>query len=173
MAEFADNDEVSSFIEVISFYVNKEFHSRISFSKDFTTYAITRKRLDAVKIENIADNMQKILKYIRDNINRAQRVMIAQVNQHRLNVKFKKEDLIFLNSKNIISTRPFKKLNNKKYDSFKIKVLIGSSYRLELLKIIRIHDVFSPKLLSLAVTDPLSDQKNSPSKPIIINDLKE
>ena len=57
MTEFADNDEVSSFIEVISFYVNKEFHSRMSFSKNFTIYAITRKRLDVVKVEDITDNM--------------------------------------------------------------------------------------------------------------------
>ena len=117
--------------------------------------------------------MQKVLKYIRDNINRAQKAMIAQVNQYRLNVKFKKEDLIFLNSKNIISTRPFKKLDNKKYDSFKIKALIGSSYRLELLKTMRIYDVFSLKLLSLVATDPLSGQKNSLSESTMINDLKE
>ena len=77
MTEFADNDGVSSFIEVISFYINKGFHSRMSFSKDFTIYAITRKRLDVAKVENIVDNMQKILKYIRDNMDRAQRVMIA------------------------------------------------------------------------------------------------
>ena len=173
MAKFADNDGVSSFTEVTSFYVNKRFHSRISFSKDFTTYAITRKRLDAVKVEDIADNMQKVLKYIWDNMNRAQKVMIAQVNQHRLNVKFKKEDLIFLNSKNIISTRPFKKLDNKKYDLFKIKALIDSSYRLKLLKIMRIHNVFSPKLLSLAVTDPLPSQKNPLPKSTMIDDLKE
>ena len=57
MTEFADNDEVSSFIEVISFYVNKEFYSRISFSKDFTIYAITRKYLDVVKVEDIANNI--------------------------------------------------------------------------------------------------------------------
>ena len=173
MAEFADNDGVSSFIEVISFYVNKEFHPRMSFSKNFTIYAITRKRLDVAKVENIADNMQKILKYIRDNMNRVQKAMIAQVNQHRLNVKFKEGDLVFLNSKNIISTRPFKKLDDKKYGSFKIKALIGSSYRLELLKTMRIHDVFSPKLLSLAVTDFLPDQKNSLSKSTMIDDLKE
>ena len=173
ITKFADNDEVSSFTEVTSFYVNKGFHSRMSFSKDFTTYAITRKRLDVVKVENIADNMQKVLKYIRDNMNRAQKVMIAQINQHRLNVKFKKEDLIFLNSKNIISTRPFKKLDDKKYDSFKIKALIGSSYRLELLKTIRIHDVFSLKLLSLVVTDLLSSQKNSLSKLTMVDGLKE
>ena len=57
MTKFADNDEVSSFIEVISFYINKGFYSRMSFSKDFTTYAITRKRLDIVKVEDIANNM--------------------------------------------------------------------------------------------------------------------
>ena len=90
-------------------------------------------------------------------MNRAQRVMIAQINQHRLDVKFKKENLIFLNNKNIINIRSFKKLDDKKYDSFKIKVLVDSSYRLELLKIIRIYDVFSLKLLSLVAIDSLPD----------------
>ena len=49
----------------------------MSFSKDFTAYAITRKRLDVAKVENIADNMQKVLKYIRDNMDRAQKAMIV------------------------------------------------------------------------------------------------
>ena len=37
----------------------------------------------------------------------------------------------------------------------------------------RIYDVFSLKLLSLVVTDPLSGQKNSLSKSTMIDDLEE
>ena len=171
--EFADNDGVSTFTGVTPFYANKGFHPRMSFSKDLTIYDSTRKRLDATKVENIANNMQKVLEYIRSNIKRAQNAIIAQTNQYRLDVKFKEGDLVFLSSKNIISTRPSKKLNDKRYSPFKIKALIGLLYRLELPKTIRIHNVFHTKLLTLAVTNPLLGQKNPPPKPTMVNDIEE
>ena len=49
-----------------------------------------------------------------------------------------------------------KKLNNKRFDIFKIKKLIDTSYRLALLDIIRIHNVFYSKLLILVAQNPLS-----------------
>ena len=57
MAEFADNDGVSSSIGLTPFYINKGFHLRISFSRDLISYESTRKRLNAAKVESIADNM--------------------------------------------------------------------------------------------------------------------
>ncbi len=57
MAEFADNDVVSSSTGVTPFYANKEFHLRMRFSSDSKSYESTRKRLDAAKAENIAGNM--------------------------------------------------------------------------------------------------------------------
>ena len=81
--------------------------------------------------------------------------------------------MVFLSSKNIISTRPSKKLNDKRYSPFKIKALIDLLYRLELPKTIRIYNVFYTKLLTLIVIDPLLGQKNPLSKPTIINDIEE
>ncbi len=161
-AEFADNDGVSSSTGVTLFYATKGFLPCTSFSNDSTSYENTRKRVDAARAENIAGNMQKVLEYIRGNMDRSQRAMVAQKNQQRLDVKFKEGDWVFLSSKNFTSTHPCKKLDDKKHGPFKIKALVGSSYRLDLPKAMRIHDVLHAKLLSLATTDPLLGQKNSP-----------
>ena len=62
---------------------------------------------------------------------------------------------MFLSSKNIKTKRLYKKLDDKKYSLFKIKNLIEFLYRLKLLSIIRIYDVFHLKLLSSTITNPL------------------
>ena len=65
MTEFADNDGTSAFTDVTLFYANKGFHPRISFSRDITNYDTTRKRLDAVKADDITERIQDILGFIR------------------------------------------------------------------------------------------------------------
>ena len=81
--------------------------------------------------------------------------------------------MVFLNSKNIVSTRPYKKLDDKKYDLFKVKTLIGSLYRLDLFKTMRIYNVFYANLLTLMITNPLLGQKNLPLESTIVNDIEE
>ena len=73
---------------------------------------------------------------------------------------FKKNDLVFLNNKNIIIDKLYKKLNNKMFDSFLIKIVINSFYKLKLFKIIRIYNVFHFKLLNLVIINSLFNQKN-------------
>ena len=68
---------------------------------------------------------------------------------------FKKSDLVFLNNKNIIIKRSCKKLNNKIFDLFKIKTFINSFYKLKLLKIINIYNVFHFKFLIFAIINSL------------------
>ena len=63
--------------------------------------------------------------------------------------------MVFLNSKNIKTKRPYKKLNNKKFGPFKIIAKVGHFYRLELPLTIRIFNVFYIKLLTLITTNPL------------------
>ena len=86
---------------------------------------------------------------------------------------FKKGDLVFLNTKNIIIDKSFKKLNDKMFDSFKIIFVIDSFYKLKLFEIIKIYNVFHFKLLNLVVINSLSDQKNPFSKIIIIKNKKK
>ena len=58
-------------------------------------------------------------------------------------------------------------------DPFKVISIINSFYKLKLSEIIKIYNVFHPKLLNLIVINSLFDQKNSFSKIIIIKDKKK
>ena len=86
---------------------------------------------------------------------------------------FKKEDLVFFNIKNIIINKLFKKLNGKKFGSFKVIFVIDSFYKLKLSKIMKIYNVFHFKLLSLVVINSLFNQKNLFFKIIIIKNKKK
>ena len=81
---------------------------------------------------------------------------------------FKKDNLVFLNIKNIIIDKLFKKLNDKMFGSFKVIFVIDFFYKLKLSKIIKIYNVFHFKLLIFIVINLLSNQKNSSLKVIIV-----
>ena len=63
--------------------------------------------------------------------------------------------MVFLNSKNITTARPSKKLDDKILGLYKILKKKGYSYRLDLLKSIRIYKEFYLNLLYKAANDPL------------------
>ena len=155
------------------FYTNKEFHSRISFGSDIIDYVITRKRLNAIKTQNIIDRIQDVLCYIREKLNKTQLIIIEQINRYKKDITFKKDDLVFLNIKNIVIDKLYKKLNDKMLDSFKIILIIDSFYKLKLFEIMKIYNVFHFKLLSFVVINLLFNQRNSFSKVIIIKNKKK
>jgi len=68
---------------------------------------------------------------------------------------YKVGDIVFLNSRNITTLRPSKKLDDKILGPFKILAVIGIVYRLELPLIIKILNVFAPDLLRLDPADLL------------------
>ncbi len=57
---------------------------------------------------------------------------------------------------------PFEVIRNK-----------GVSVELQLPQSMKIHNVFYPNLLQKASTDPLTNQVNEPSPPVIINNEEE
>ena len=99
--------------------------------------------------------------------------MIEQINRYKKNITFKKDDFVFLNIKNIIIDKLFKKLNDKMFGLFKIIFVIDFSYKLKLFKIMKIYSVFHFKLLSLAIINSLFNQKNSFFKVIIIKNKEK
>jgi len=99
--------------------------------------------------------------------------MMKQVNKHKKEVDYKIESKMFLNERNIVTVRSFKKLNDKMLNSFINLNLVDSSYKLKLSKFMHVHDVFHSDLLRSVVDDFLSDQKNELSDSIVINNKDE
>ncbi len=173
MIEFVDNNVLFSVIFLIFFFMNKNFHSHMSFYSDIIEYESTRERLQINQVKNISEQMNKTLIFAREALIKTREQMMNQANKHRKEINYKIESRVFLNERNIITARLFKKLNDKMLNSFQIIDLIDSFYKLKLLKTMRIHDVFHSELLRLVVNDSLSDQNNEFSKSIVINDEDE
>jgi len=99
--------------------------------------------------------------------------MMKQANKHRKKINYKIETKMFLNERNIVTARLFKKLDDKMLDSFKITNFIDFFYKLKLSDTMHIHDVFYSELLRSVVNDFLPDQKNESLRSIMINDENE
>ncbi len=173
MTEFADNNALFSAIFSTSFFLNKDFHSRMSFEPDTIEYESSRERLQAAKAENISEHMNKILTFARESLAKTREQMVQQANKHRKEVDYEAGSKVFLNERNIVIARPFKKLDDKMLGFFTNLDLVDSSYKLKLSETMRVHDVFHPGLLRLVVDDPLPGQKNEPLGSIVVNDEDE
>jgi len=173
MIEFVDNNALFSVIFSTSFFLNKDFHSCISFELDVIEYESSRERLQTTKAENISEHINKTLKFARESLVKTQEQMMKQVNKHRKEVDYKIESKMFLNERNIVTARSFKKLDDKMLDSFTNLDFVNSSYKLKLSESMRVYDVFHSNLLRSAVDNFLPDQKNELSGSIVVNDEDE
>ncbi len=98
---------------------------------------------------------------------------MKQVNKHRKEVDYKIKSKMFLNERNIITARSFKKLNDKMLNSFTNLDFIDSSYKLKLSEFMHVHDVFHSDLLHSVIDNLLHGQKNELSGSMMINDENE
>jgi len=145
----------------------------MSFDLDIIEYESIRERLQIAQVEDIFDHMNKTLIFAREALIKTQEQMMNQANKHRKKINYEIESKMFLNERNIVTARFFKKLNDKMLDSFQITDSVDSFYKLKLSETMHIHDVFHSELLHSVVDDSLSDQKNEPSRSIVINDEDE
>ncbi len=173
MIEFVDNNVLSSVIFLTLFFINKNFHSHMSFDPDIIEYESIRERLQIDQVKNISEQMNKTLIFAREALIKTREQMMNQANKHRKKINYKIESKMFLNKRNIVTARSFKKLNDKMLDSFQITESVDSFYKLKLSETMHIHDVFHSELLRSAVDDSLSDQKNESSRSIVVNDEDE
>ncbi len=173
MIKFIDNNALFSAIFSISFFLNKDFHSRMSFELDVIKYESSHERLQTTKVENISEHMNKTLKFAHESLVKTWEQMMKQVNKHRKEVDYEIESKMFLNERNIVTAKSFKKLDDRMLDSFTNLDLVDSSYKLKLSEFMHVHDVFHSDLLRSVVDDLLHDQKNELSDSIVINDEDE
>ncbi len=173
MAEFADNNAISPSIGQSAFFLNKGFHPHMSFDPDPTEYETTRARIEAGKAENISEHMERSLALAKQALARARVTMKEQADKHRKEMVYKVGDMVFLNSRNITTSRPSKKLDDKMLGPFKILAEVGHAYRLKLPSTMKIHPEFAPNLLRLDPEDALEGQRNEPPGPIVVEDEDE
>ncbi len=173
MIEFVNNNALFSVIFSISFFLNKDFHSHMSFKLNTLEYESFRERLQATKVENISEHMNKILTFAHESLVKTRKQMIQQANKHRKEVDYEIESKMFLNEQNIVTARSFKKLDDKMLDFFINLDLVDSSYKLKLSETMHVHNVFHSDLLCFVVDDLLPDQKNESLESIVINDENE
>ncbi len=68
MIEFVNNNTLFSVIFIIFFFINKNFHSRISFNLNIIKYESIRERLQTTRTKNIFDYMNKTLIFARETL---------------------------------------------------------------------------------------------------------
>ncbi len=173
MIKFVNNNVLFSIIFLTLFFMNKSFYSYMSFDSDIIEYESTHERLQINQIKNISEQMNKTLIFAHEALIKTQERMMKQANKHRKKINYKIELKLFLNERNIITARLFKKLDDKMLDSFKVTDSVDFFYKLKLSDTMHIYDVFHSELLRLVINDSLSDQKNELSKSIVINDEDE
>ena len=128
MIKFVNNNALLILVKMISFFVNMNFYSRISFSLNFTLYILTRERLQIIKIKVITNSIKKTLKIIIIKVKVVKDIIIIQVNKHRKKVIYKKDNIIFLFNQNIKTIKSINKLKDKMLSLFQVKQLIETLY---------------------------------------------
>ncbi len=86
---------------------------------------------------------------------------------------YKIDDMMFLNSRNIMILRSSKKLNDKMLEFFKILIEIKHVYQLKLSLTMKIHSKFASNLLQLNLKNSLNEQKNESFNFIVIDNEDE
>ncbi len=80
MIKFVDNNILFSVIFLILFFMNKSFHSCMSFNLDIIEYESIRERLQIAQVEDIFDHMNKTLIFACEALIKTQKQMMNQAN---------------------------------------------------------------------------------------------
>jgi len=99
--------------------------------------------------------------------------MKKQIDKHQKKMIYKINDMMFLDSRNIMIERLLKKLDDKMLESFKILIEIEHAYWLKLLSTMKIHLKFTLNLLQLNSKNSLKEQRNESSDSIVMNNENE
>lgn len=168
LSEFVFNNTPSDATGVTPFFANKGYHPRLTLTlKDVPSH---RAHLKALELKQVHE-------YLKEEIQKSNRNYEKQINKHRReesngwNVGTK----VWLNSKNLKTKRPSKKLDYKKFGPFSIKERISThAYRLRLPESMgKVHNVFHIDLLSEQTPEYFPTRKPAPQPPIELEEGEE
>jgi hypothetical protein len=138
IVEYVYNNSLNSVLKQISFQMmfdsEMKFEDVIQKNLKIDVFAIQDRVVQLSKMKRVCETRWK------QALNKAKR----NYNKKKAQIEFKINDKIFLNAKNIILIRSFKKLNYKYYNLYTINESINKiSYKLNFSSIMKdIHDVF-------------------------------
>jgi hypothetical protein len=146
LAEFVYNNAKSASTGMSPFFANYGFHPRAA-PKVRTEPA----SYEHPAAETLADHLRNVHAELRVELEKAQQAYKRKFDRKAKPVpSFKVGDLVWLNRKNIETTRPSAKLDFKRFGPFKITKVVGEArlaFELELPPQWRIHNVFHATLL--------------------------
>src|SRR5215212_706513 len=125
--------------------------------------------------QRTADTLTEIHGHLRLEMQRAQERHQEQADRYRLPAPhFRIGDRVWLDSRNIRTTRPSRKLDYRRLGPYPIEAIISPyAYRLALPRDIRIHPVQPVSLLEPAHDNPYPGQRIPPPPPVVVEGEQE
>ena len=174
MAEFEANSDKNMSSGVAPFLATKGYIPRNGFEPPapWDTTASQRAKREMKAADAFVQSMDKLRKFLREELKWSQAVMAEYANRKRLPASaFKVGDMVMLDSRNIKTTRPNRSLDHKNLGPFQITRAINNmAYELKLPESMNIYPVFHPWLLHLDNSDPLPGQIQQPPPPTHVDE---
>ena len=171
-AEFTGNNTKSETTKVSSFFAIKGFHLCMSFKPAVPPPSNIRE----VNANAFATRMEGIQKILRDNMLIAQANHKRYANWHRGPApQYKIRDLVWLNTRNLFTKQPSKKLKNCHSGKYRVqKIISNHAVELDLSSDLYILSVFPVNFLEPAATDdPHPSQLQPQGPPIKVDEETE
>ena len=167
LAEFAYNNTSHSATGVTPFFANYGYHPLLN---------IQVQQVPSTQAAQMAADLDSLHAHLREQL----RITIQSYERAAEGARqeippFAVGDLVWLDARNIRTTRPAKKLDHKRLGPFPVTEIVSShARRLGLPTDLRsIHNVFHVSLLEPATHPPYPGQVAPPPPPIIVDDVEE
>jgi hypothetical protein len=170
LAEFAANNQASETTSLSPFFAVYGRNPKCSFELDIRT-----DNPEQVDAQLVAERMSHIHDVLRAEMKYAQARYTEAADRSRAPAPvFKENDLVWLDSRNLRTERPSRKLENKHLGPYRVVRAVGThAYELDIPDTMKNHRTFPVSLLNPASSDPLPGQIIPPPLPVVVDGEKE